>query len=367
MSFVEHLLADGFRYTYAISTFDLSGNGLPDIVACDTGVGIYWFENVGAGEFVRHTIHEQEGEWLERHQIADINGDGKPEIVGVDNLNGSVLWFEYEDDPRERSSWSRHYISEGGLAGAYDVAVADLTGDGRMDVAASSWRTGKQFAWFENCGDRWVKHVIESELPETRTIHAVEIAGSGRMDLVGTASSAGQVVWYENLGGDADRLWRKHVIDSSAGRVIHGNLVDMDGDGGTDFVAAVGVSGKTPEELAVQQVVWYEHEGDPRVSPWTKHVICDRFPFGFEAVGVDLDGDGDTEVVATGGGEEGRVAVFKHRGDPRCAWDMEIIKKNWSRANQVVVADLTGSGRPDIIVAAERESREIRWWENGDA
>ena len=367
MNFVEHLLADGFRYAYAISTVDLLGNGLPDIVACDTGVGIYWFENVGAGEFVRHTIHEQEGEWLERHRIADINGDGKPEIVGVDNLNGSVVWFEYEDDPRERSSWSRHYISEGGLAGAYDVAVADLTGDGRMDVAASSWRTGKQFAWFENCGDRWVKHVIESELPETRTIHAVEIAGSGRMDLVGTASSAGQVVWYENLGGDADRLWRKHIIDSSAGRVIHGNLVDMDGDGGTDFVAAVGVSGKTPEELAVQQVVWYEHEGDPRVSPWTKHVICERFPFGFEAVGVDLDGDGDLEVVATGGGEEGRVAVFKHRGDPRGIWDMEVIKENWSRANQVVVADLTGNGRPDIIVAAERESREIRWWENGDA
>ena len=61
----------------------------------------------------------------------------------------------------------------------------------------------------------------------------------------------------------------------------------------------------------------------PRTSPWTKHVISERFPFGFEAIGVDLDGDGDMEVVATGGGEEGRVAVFKHRGDPRGVWDME--------------------------------------------
>ena len=134
---------------------------------------------------------------------------------------------------------------------------------GAWTLRLQAGEPGKQFAWFENCGDRWIKHVIEAELPETRTIHAVEIAGSGRMDLVGTASSAGQVVWYENLGGDADKRWRKHIIDSSAGRVIHGNLVDMDGDGGTDFVAAVGVSGKTPEELAVQQVVWYEHEGRP--------------------------------------------------------------------------------------------------------
>ena len=143
------------------------------------------------------------------------------------------------------------------------MAVADLTGNGHMDVAASSWRTGKQFTWFENGGDSWTKHLIEDDLPETRTIHAVEIAGSGRKDLVGTASSAGQVMWYENVGGDPATQWRKHIIDSAAGRVIHGNLVDMDGDGGTGFVAAVGVSGKTPEELAVQQVVWYEYEGDP--------------------------------------------------------------------------------------------------------
>ncbi len=364
MSLVEHLLADDFLYAFAVSTVDLSGNGLPDIVACDTGVGIFWFENVGAGEFVRHTIHKQEVEWLERHQIADINGDGKPEIVVVDNWNGSVLWFEYEGDPRERSSWSRHYISEGGLVGAYDVTVADLTGNGRMDVAASSWRTGKQFAWFENCADAWVKRVIEDDLPETRTIHAVEISGSERMDLIGTASSAGQVMWYENLGGDPDQMWQKHIIDPSAGRVIHGNLVDMDGDGGTDFLAAVGVSGKTAEELAVQQVVWYEHDGDPRASPWTKHVICERFPFGFEAIGVDLDGDGEIEVVATGGGDEGRVAVFKHRGDPLGVWDMELIKTNWPRANQVIVADLTGNGKPDLMVAAERDNQEIRWWEN---
>ena len=364
MNFVEHLLEDDFRYAFAVSTVDLSGNGLPDIVACDTGVGICWFENLGAGEFVRHTIHEQEDEWLERHQIADINGDGKPEIVGVDNWNGSVLWFEYDGDPRERSSWSRHYVSEGGLIGAYDVTVADLTGNGLMDVAASSWRTGKQFAWFENCGDAWVKRVIDDDLPETRTIHAVEIAGSGRMDLIGTASSAGQVMWYENLGGNPEEMWWKHIIDPSAGRVIHGNLVDMDGDGGVDFVTAVGVSGKTAEELAVQQVVWYEHDGDPWASPWTKHVICERFPFGFEAIGVDIDGDGDMEVVATGGGEKGRVAVFKHRGDPRGVWDMELIKTNWPRANQVITADLTGDGRSDLIVAAERDNREIRWWEN---
>ena len=39
-------------------------------------------------------------------------------------------------------------------------------------------------------------------------------------------------------------------------RAIHGHPVDMDGDGGADVVMAVGVSAKTAQELAVQQVVW---------------------------------------------------------------------------------------------------------------
>jgi len=33
-------------------------------------------------------------------------------------------------------------------------------------------------------------------------------------------------------------------------------------------------------------------------------------------------------------------------------------------ANQVIVADLDGDGRPDIIAGAERGSNELRWWRN---
>ena len=34
------------------------------------------------------------------------------------------------------------------------------------------------------------------------------------------------------------------------------------------------------------------------------------------------------------------------------------------RANQVIIADLDGDGRPDILAEAERGSNELRWWRN---
>ncbi|MBK15990.1 MAG: hypothetical protein CL770_04800, partial [Chloroflexi bacterium] len=101
LNFKEHLIDDTFMYVYGISTVDLTCNGFLDIIAVDTNIGLYWYENDGNGNFVKHVIHEKPGEWLERHTVGDINNDGKPEIIFVDNIGGSLLWFEYDGDPRD--------------------------------------------------------------------------------------------------------------------------------------------------------------------------------------------------------------------------------------------------------------------------
>ncbi|MFA6111765.1 MAG: VCBS repeat-containing protein [Candidatus Latescibacterota bacterium] len=361
LRFSEHLVMGGFGYAYGISVADLDGDGDLDLIAADTDVGLYWFENDGSGHFTQHVIHRRTGEWLERHAVADINGDGRPEIVIVDNLGGSVLYFACQGDPRDAAAWSPHYLDLGGLPGAYDVAVADFDGNGDLDVAASSWRKGNQFVWYENRQGEWVKHVVEANIGETRTICAADVNGDGRMDLIGTARTGNQVVWYENPGDPVRRPWIKHLIDVAKGP-SHGHPVDMDGDGDVDLVMALGAFG--PDEPGVEQIVWYENDGEPGRGLWRKHVICAGFPHAFEAVAADLDGDGRMEVVATAWAEPGRVALFHHGGDPRGAWTMRVLKEPWTRADQVLVADLDGDGRPDILAAAERGSNELRWWRN---
>lgn len=359
--FTEHLIAGGYNYCYGIATGDLDGDGDMDIVSADGFAGLYWFENDGKGNFTKHVIRENNKELLERLCLADMNGDGRLDVVIIDNINGHVLWFENPPDPR-KSPWQMHAIERDTMPGAYDVTVGDIMGNGTLSVIASSWRKGNQFAWYEKRWGDWIKHVIDHPIAETRTVRAVDINGDGRLDVLGTGSKEGEVVWYANPGDPIHKPWKKTVIDSAA-RPIHGHPVDMDGDGGVDVVMALGM-GALEANPKYHQVVWYEHGGRPELGPWKKHIIAEHFPNAFEAVAGDLDGDGQIEVVASSWAEDGRLAIFKHDGDPRGKWTMQVLREHWPLANQVLLADLDGDGRLDILACAERGSNELRWWRN---
>ena len=363
VKFEERLIGDGYEYTIGVSAVDLTGNGSLDLVSTDTGVGLYWYENDGAGNFTKHVVHRRSGEWLERHAVADINGDGKPEIVNIDNISGSVLWFEFDGDPRRAESWSHHYICEGGLPGAYDVEVADFDGDGELEVAASSWIKGNRFSYFDRRGGEWRETIIDSNVAETRMVRAADVNGNGRLDLVGTATGANLLAWYENTGDPSSGPWPRHVIDDTQVKPNHGDIVDMDGDGGVDVLVAIRGDDSNKESLETPgaQIAWYENVGDGR---WQKHVIADPFHYASHAIAADLDGDGELEVLASAWGAEGRLAMFKHRGDPRGPWDMQVLKANWSKASQMIAVDIDGDGRLDVVACAERGSNELRWWRN---
>jgi FG-GAP-like repeat len=382
ITFSEHLISKDFTYSYGICPADIDGDGDIDLVSADARehAALYWFENDGKGNFKRHTIlaapqdRTQELVRMERHVVADMNHDGHLDVVIVDNKAGDLRWFENDGTPRDDKPWRLHVIARGTLPGAYDVAVADLDKDGNPDVAATSWRLGNQFAWFRNPGTidpknetYWDKHLIDGDLAETRTVSLGDINHDGRIDMLGTATKAGLVAWYENPEQPATQPWKRHLIDKT-GRPAHGHLVDMDGDGDLDVVMATGMASHlagSEVQPVVHQVVWYENVGSPGDgSTWLKHIIAEHFEQGFEAVAADLNADGKLEVVATSWAMPGKVAWFENSGDPRGPWTMHVIKDNWRSANQVVVADFDGDGRPDLAASADDKTNELIWWRN---
>ena len=368
LRFEEHLVMAGYTYSFGIAAADLDGDGDLDLTSADAlpNNSLYWFENDGLGRFKKRLIQKDDPERLERHAIGDIDMDGHPDVVIVKNLVGDLLWFKNSGTPTDEMLWKRHVITNKKLRGAYDVALADFDGDGDLDVAASSWRLSNNFVWFENDGTpadgEWKMRIIEANLKETRMIRVADVDGDNDPDLVGTAREAPLVVWYENTGKPAQTGWKKHVIDDQSVQPIHGEVVDLDRDGDMDVLMAFGMgfSGNAKSE----QVAWYENDGTPSTGGWKKHIIRQGLVGVFEAVTADFDGDKDLDVVATVWNGPGQVVWFENSGNPTGHWTMHLIKDKWRRANQVITADLDGDGKLDIVAGAERGSNEVRWWRN---
>ena len=82
---------------------------------------------------------------------ADIDGDGQVEVVVTagSNKGGRVVVFKHDGDPR--GPWRPQVLKEG-WPNVRQVILADLTGNGLLDIVASAERGSNELRWWQNEG-----------------------------------------------------------------------------------------------------------------------------------------------------------------------------------------------------------------------
>ena len=238
------------------------------------------------------------------------------------------------------------------LKTASSVWAKDIDGDGNVEVLVSG------------CGMYWFRPkthenglVIDNDVKQIHGgLHVDDIDGDGLLEVICgenllSEDANRELVWYKPQEG-MKAPWERHMIDTDFPGYSHDLLFDdVDGDGDREIVT-LSVYSST---LGIY--IYKMKDGDP--LRWEKNTVSEGFLTDGLSLG-DINGDGILEIVS---GPDWYTAP--PGGIMAGRWKRGTFAPNFRHMCLTAQADITGTGRPDIIITeAEYPNGRLSWFEN---
>jgi hypothetical protein len=350
------LTADGGEV--AVAAADVNGDGKPDVLAAYCGDSSCTGEvsvllGNGNGTFRLGQAYATGGGYPSSIAIADVNGDGKPDLLAVNEfatcsgscVDGSVGVLLGNGDGTFQPAQT--YSSGGEYAGP--IVVADVNGDGKPDFLVGNYYDGSGYSdgtvlVLLGNGDGTFQPAqrIDSGGVGALSIALADVNGDGKPDLLVANDCASLVVCTNGsvtvLLGNGNGTFQPAVSYNSGGARAYSVAVgDVNGDGNLDLIVANQYAGGSDTNSNVS-VLFGNGDGTFQTAMSTTTPPWNDEP---EAIAVDdFNGDGKLDVATSLG--------FLLLGNGDGTFQSPLLLG--VAGTGIAVGDLNLDGKPDLVM-----------------
>ena len=328
---------------------DINGDGFSDLIFSNYNDGktydvpsyVYWGSATGYAPYLRSEV---QGFGAVSVVATDLNGDGKPDVVLVNQSSGN---FGGNDT---NIFWGNphHYYSSASMAsvpgfGTYGTTVADLNNDGYVDlVLDGSYHHGTWLYWGGPQGFS-VDHRVTIPIDIAYTSAAADFNRDGYLDLAFGGIENGKPVGYI-LWGSADGYskQREIILPLKMTRSANLRVADLNHDGHLDLIF-------TDNYFGEMEIFWGGLDGYSQARTWTGNL-----GIGGVLQLADLNGDGNLDFIVTGSFDperksrntSSRIYWGTPEGTPSLKSPVELEAY---QSEDCAIADLNHDGYLDLV------------------
>ena len=269
--------------------------------------------------------------------VADVNGDGKLDLVTANDGSNSVSVLLGTSPTGSSVTGNFGFTDATDYAAGTrpsSLAIGDFNNNGKLDIAVTNLLAntvtvldGEGNGYFET-------------LPSDPTgagpvsVTAADLDGDGNLDLVITISNRKVSV----LSGDGHFNFDNGVTYGVGSSPVASAAADIDGDGDLD-VFVVNQNGSSVSVLLNDGLGGFGNGGTLRVGASPTDVMA-----------VDVNGDDDIDLVITNSGDD-TVSVLL--GDGNGGFAPAIVSNAGNNPLAVAAGDVTGDGTIDLVVVGD--------------
>jgi hypothetical protein len=286
---------------------DFDGDGDADVLGTqgkgsESNPNFVWARNDGSGSFtILDNVESGDGDFLQGVAVERFQSGGALQVALSWHAAGKGVQRLTVPSNPSSGTWTREQMSS--TSQDEGLSAGDIDRDGDLDLLLGT-------KWLRNAGASWTAYTLNPTSGDPDRNHLADINRDGRLDAVvgfEAISEPGKLAWYEQ-GSSPTSTWDEHVIpDRDVIGPMSLDVADMDGDGDPDVV--VGEHNMVAPSSAKLYV--FENE-DGQGTLWTGHVVYTGDEHHDGAQVVDIDGDGDLDIISIGW-THGRVLLYENK------------------------------------------------------